>query len=67
MNRYYSKTIEAPVIHKDTAYYSTLFAANMTLDTLKPGNPEARIVEYTRGWALQQKKSGRYFNGREWL
>jgi hypothetical protein len=55
------------MLYKNVLYYPTLQTAQYMLEVLKPGNPEARIVEYTRGWALQQKKSGRYFNGSEWL
>jgi hypothetical protein len=58
---------EKDMIYKNVLYYPTLQTAQYMLEVLRPGNPEARIVEYTRGWALQQKKSGRYFNGREWL
>lgn len=44
--------------HKGVNYYVTYDGARVIRDRLPPG---ARIVEYTRGWAVQYRISGPYY------
>lgn len=50
---------------KGVAYFSKQGDAEEVLKTLLPGYPEARIVEYQRGFAVQYRKSGAYYPEKE--
>jgi len=42
-------------------YYSTCAEALEVRDTLTPEYPDARVVEYDLGWAVQYDFSGPYY------
>ncbi len=50
--------------HKGVSYYPVLGEAKKVLSVVSQryGITGARIVEYTRGYAIQKHKSGPYFN-----
>jgi hypothetical protein len=55
-----------PKTYRGTFYYRTREDAQNVLDNLKDnGFPNARVVEYGRGYAVQGEKSGQYV-GPEW-
>jgi hypothetical protein len=47
---------------KNVTYFDRLEDAQSVLDNLKAG---ARIVSYTKGFAIQKYKSGPYWNSNE--
>ncbi len=53
-----------PTNHKGVSYYPNLAEAKTVLSAVSQryGLTEARIVEYTKGYAIQKYKSGPYFN-----
>jgi len=47
-----------------TYYAKTFQEARAIRDKLREKLPEARVVEYERGYAIQYRKSGRYYPDR---
>lgn len=50
-----------PKIHKGVAYFHTWMDAWQIRKKLKAQYPEANVVAYTRGYAVQYRISGPYY------
>jgi hypothetical protein len=48
--------------YRNVTYYRDRSEAQLMLTIMGRNNPQARLVEYERGFAIQQRKSGKYFN-----
>jgi len=51
-------------LYKNVYYYPTYTAAARHLEKLiawQDATPEARVNSFGRGWAIQEKRSGRYW------
>jgi len=54
----------APRLYKDTYYFPTCAGAIAHKNKLiawQDATPEARVNSFTKGWAIQEKRSGRYW------
>jgi hypothetical protein len=47
-------------VYRDTAYFDSADCAQYVRDRVRVEFPEARVVEYERGYAVQTRKSGDY-------
>jgi len=48
-------------VYRNTFYFASYADAERVCNNLKQTYPEARIVEYERGYAIQREKSGPYW------
>jgi hypothetical protein len=57
-----SDAMAKPATHRDVYYYQNEVDARVVAANLHAnGFPSARVVSYTRGYAIQREKSGQYF------